>query len=135
MVLLVVAAGVIFGVPRVRHDVFTSPTTAPPTTAPLTPEQQFASDVTAQIPQLATLVKEGVSSRDDLEVQGDFVCNNLTNPEYGGYASFVTSVEVPPPNGAPGLSPFAAELLVSLAIEDICPSQVADISYGYPGAP
>lgn len=152
LALLIIAAGVIFGVPQVRRHVAfaqslfgeTHVTNAASSNAPasegpttLTPEQQFAKDAIAQITTVSNAVDNGTLTDSEIGEYGDSICNLM--PQYlnrygpGPSAFYEIANEF-----ALGFTSFRitgadGRAFVSLAIKDICPTYSGEIPAGATG--
>jgi Double zinc ribbon len=152
LVLIVVAAGVIFGVPTVRRHVgfaqrlfgVTHATNTASNNAPasggsitLTPEQQFAKEATAQITTVSNAVNDGTLTDSEIGGYGDSICNLM--PQYlNTYGPGPSAFNQIANEFAEGLTSFHITgtddgAFVSLAINDICPTYSGDIPAGATG--
>lgn len=120
----------------------TATTNNQPSDGGMTPEQMFASDVLSQIPAFS--VQLGTTNLTVTEYLGQYadnVCNGFSVENY--YYGYTTGAEGIPGGRLPAplpafpalLDQHDAQLLISLAIEDVCPLYLSDIPYGDPGAP
>ena len=116
----------------------------------MTPEQQFASDVTSQVPSISGYLASGSLTTASLNSMGDTLCNDMAayTTQYStqsqtpqeDYTSAALTIDGGPgfqvyQQEVPNLSRSDAYAITSLAFQDICPSYTSDIPYGSPGAP
>ena len=128
LLLLGVAAAVIFGDSRIRDRMFRS---TPAASTVKAPEQQFASKVSSEISAISSAESTGSLTSSTLQNAGDQTCNdvsNLTNYSGGGNYGYQWMIEYWGTGGdyaVSGIPPLSAasarQTFVGLAIEYICP--------------
>jgi len=130
---LLVAAGVIFGVPQIRHDVLGGGSATHSGNTGQTPEQQFANDAMG-IQTVLSAVNNGTLTRAQIGSYGDSICNLMPQRlnQYGPGPSAFNSIAN---EFYEGLTHFRISgtddgKWVALAITDICPTYVTDIPAG-----
>jgi hypothetical protein len=123
------------------------PTTTTTTTTPLSSaDQKFVDDVEKQFPSLpgAIAADEPYFTTKKLAGEGEAVCNAFSEAAQQGIANAYNAYIVgefnngnlPGSGGAiPSLTNSEVQVVLGIAIEDICPTYLGDIPPGDPGAP
>lgn len=122
----------------------TQPTTTTTTTTTTPPQSMFLAAVTQQIPSVAQAISNGASDASEIKQLGPFLCQQVLNNQstVGPYVTTVHDIEETSDLGGTvdaGFSPFnltpsTAALFISLAVENVCPSEISAIPAGYPGS-
>lgn len=100
--------------------------------------------VTQQIPSVAAAIQKGEYDGSTIQLFGTMACQAAVTNAGGApdYVVTVNDISDNPNGGGAVLSPWSnldltsatAALFVSLAIENLCPSELSAIPAGYPGA-
>jgi len=148
LVVVVVPAGLIFVIPKLRNatpgvrNLFASNASTGSTGTGSGSPQSFIGDIESNVPALVPHIGSGryLVTTSMLIADGNARCNTISSEVQMGESTqyaYNTAMDWEP--GTPSrdyipLSEHDVEVFIKYSIRDLCPSLISDIPYGYPGS-